>query len=258
MDLGQRDQLFVVAGATSGFGKATAKTLLKEGAKVIIVVRGAEKAEIMREKYPNQVEVVLGDITLSSTISQIVTLVGERKLAGLFVNAGGPPAKKFHETTLEDWNNAFQSLVRWKVELTQALLPNFEAQNYGRIVFVESSSVKQPISTLVLSTSLRLAVVGFVKTLSQDLLPKGITLNIMAPGYHKTPAVERLFVKQAEAEQITIDQAMENFESKLSIGRMGNPDDFGSLAAWLLSEKSGYISGQTISVDGGVIQATMG
>lgn len=258
MDLGQKDQLFVVAGATSGFGKATAKTLLKEGAKVIIVARGAEKAEIMREKYPNQVELVLGDITLSSTIKQIVAQVGQRKLAGLFVNAGGPPAKKFHETTLEDWDNAYQSLVRWKVELTQALLPNFEAQNYGRIVFVESSSVKQPISTLVLSTSLRLAVVGFVKTLSQDLLPKGITLNIMAPGYHKTPAVERLFVKQAEAEQITIDQAMENFEDKLSIGRMGNPDDFGSLAAWLLSAKSGYISGQTISVDGGVIQFTMG
>ena len=258
MDLNQKDKLFVVTGATSGFGKATAKTLLKEGAKVIIVARGEEKVKSFKAEFPDQIETVVGDITQEETITRVVTAVDERPLAGLFVNAGGPPAKTFHETEIEDWDNAYASLVRWKVQLTKALLPNFEAQNYGRIVFVESSSVKQPIPNLVLSTSLRLAVVGFVKTLSQDVLAKDITMNIMGPGYHKTPAVERLFVKKAEEQNVPLETVMGEFESNMKIGRMGNPDDFGSLAAWLLSEKSGYISGQTISVDGGVIQFTMG
>ncbi len=258
MDLNQKDKLFVVTGATSGFGEATAKTLLNEGAKVIIVARGEEKINKFIELYPDQLEAVVGDITQEETIGRLVEKVGDRKLAGLLVNAGGPPTKTFHETTIEDWDAAYASLVRWKVQLTQALLPNFEEQNYGRIVYIESSSVKQPIPNLVLSTSLRLAVVGFVKTLSQDLLHKGITLNIMGPGFHKTKAVERLFTAKAEATGTLVETVMDEFEANMKIGRMGNPDDFGSLATWLLSEKSGYISGQTISVDGGVIQFTMG
>ena len=258
MNLGIEHKLFLVTGATSGFGLATARALLADGARVIAVARNAERAASLEADYVGQVEFLQGDITQLETIDRVVRQVNGRPLAGMLVNAGGPPAKTFTETTIDDWDAAYASLVRWKVALTQALLPNFEAQSYGRMVFIESSSVKQPISNLVLSTSLRLAVVGFVKTLSQDLLPKGITANLMAPGYHRTPAVERLFVKKAEAAGISIAEAMNQFEAGMKIGHMGNPDDFGSLAAWLLSPKSAYVSGQTLSVDGGVIQFTMG
>ena len=258
MDLHQKDKLFVVCGATSGFGLATAEALLAEGARVIAVARGAEKLTALAARFPEQIEPLTGDITDSQTIAAVVEAVAGRPLAGLLVNAGGPPAKKFEETTLDDWDAAYRSLVRWKVELTQALLPNFKAQRYGRVVFVESSAVKQPISHLALSTSLRLAVVGFVKVLSQDLLPEGVTLNVMAPGYHRTPAVERLFVRAAQEKGTSVDEEMALFESQMRIGRMGRTEDFGALAAWLLSEKSGYVTGQTIGVDGGVIQYTMG
>jgi 3-oxoacyl-[acyl-carrier protein] reductase len=102
------------------------------------------------------------------------------------------------ETNLDDWDTAYNSLLRWKVELIKALLPTFQNQNYGRIVFIESMSVKQPVANLVLSNSLRLAVVGFVKTLSQEVSKDGITVNILAPGFHDTPAAQRLFVKRSE------------------------------------------------------------
>ncbi|MEN9445333.1 MAG: hypothetical protein RIS47_2224 [Bacteroidota bacterium] len=258
MNLNQQHKLFVVTGATSGFGLATAQALLAEGALVIAVARGQEKLQALAAQYPDQVETLSGDITLETTIAQLLTQIAERPIAGLFVNAGGPPAKTFQQTQLADWDAAYTQILRWKVALTQALLPNFQAQQYGRIVYIESSSVKQPIPNLVLSTSLRLAVVGFVKTLSQDLLSQGITLNIIAPGYHRTPALDRLFVQNAQQNNSTVPAEIEKFESTLKIGKLGNPDNLGSLAAWLLSEKSAYISGQTISVDGGVIQFTMG
>lgn len=139
----------------------------------------------------------------------MIDKIGNRKLSGAFVNAGGPPAMKTLETTLDDWDNAYHQLLRWKVELTQALVPLMIKENYGRMVFLESSSVKQPIDNLVLSTSLRLSVVGFVKTLSQEIAESGVTLNIVGPGYHETPAIKRLLEKKAEQEDITALQAKE-------------------------------------------------
>ncbi len=144
------------------------------------------------------------------------------------------------------------------MEFTKTFLPVFEKQKYGRFVFIESSSVKQPVKDLVLSNSLRLAVVGFVKTLSQEVAHKGITLNILGPGFHNTPAAERLFVKRAQVDNISVEEAKAKYESEILVGRMGDVNDFGTLAAWLLSPVSAYITGQTISVDGGMIKGVMG
>ncbi|MGQ1908681.1 SDR family oxidoreductase [Marinifilum sp. RC60d5] len=160
---------------------------------------------------------------------------------------------KTMETTLIDWDNAYHQLLRWKVELTQALIPIMLKENYGRFVFLESSSVKQPIDNLVLSTLLRLSVVGFVKTLSQEIAKSGVNLNIIGPGYHETPAINRLLDKKAEQENISSKEAKSKITSSIRMKKMGNPEDLGQLAAWLLSRASAYISGQTISVDGGQI-----
>ncbi len=253
MDLHIKNQLFVVCGATSGFGNAVLKNLVGDGAKVIAIARGQEQLDKLVQAHPNSIEALCGDITQSETIQLLLDTIGSRKLSGAFVNAGGPPAMKTLETNLEDWDNAYHQLLRWKVELTQALVPLMMKEKYGRMVFLESSSVKQPIDNLVLSTSLRLSVVGFIKTLSQEIAESGVTLNIVGPGYHETPAINRLLDKKAEQENITSQEAKDKIASGIRMKRMGNPEDLGQLAAWLLSPSSAYISGQTISVDGGQI-----
>ena len=251
MNLGIYKQLFLVGGATSGFGKAVAQQLVTEGAQLIAVARTTETLEALRQIAPRQIEIVAGDLSEPATLDRIMDQIGTRQLAGALINGGGPPANPALEATLEQWDQAYQSFLRWKVDLTKRLIPNMIKQEYGRLVYIESVSVKQPIANLVLSNSIRMAVVGFVKTLSSEVVQHGITLNIVGPGYHNTPAVDRIFNKRAEQTGLTPQAVRANFESALKIGRMGEPADLGSLALWLLSPMSRYVTGQTIVVDGG-------
>jgi 3-oxoacyl-[acyl-carrier protein] reductase len=258
MNLEISNQLFIVGGATSGFGKAVAEALLAEGANIIAVARTEEKLHVLQTTHPYKVEILAGDLTQSGTIKKLNTLIGGRQIHGALINAGGPPAMTVMETKLEDWDNAYKNVMRWKIELTQSLVPAMINYKYGRLLFVESASVKQPMENLVLSNSMRLAVVGFVKTLSQEIAHEGITLNVLAPGYHATAAMERLFKKKTEQTNMSIDDAMLQYVSQTRVGFLGAAEDFASLAVWLLSPHSRYLTGQTISVDGGVIKGTMG
>ena len=159
---------------------------------------------------------------------------------------------------MEDWDDAYKSILRWKVAITQTLVPKMKQHGYGRFVYIESSSVKQPLENLVLSNSLRLAVVGFVKTLSQEIAKSGITLNVMAPGSHDTPAIERLYIKKAAQTGLSAAETRKQGIQQIPVGALGKPEDFASLAVWLLSPASGYITGQTISVDGGMVKSIFG
>ncbi len=257
MNLNLKDGLFVVTGSTSGFGKAIAEQLVIEGAHVIINARGEDKLEALHKKYPEHTDILPGDITSDAVISELMGMVHGKKLHGIVINAGGPPAKTFINTEITDWDNAYEKLLRWKVKLTQELLEKFLDQKYGRILYIESAAVKQPIENLILSNSLRMAVVGFVKTLSQEVAHQGITLNILAPGYHATPAMERLFANKSLLLGISPAEARKEFEKETKVGHLGDPEDFASLAVWLLSGHSRFITGQTISVDGGLIKASM-
>jgi len=257
MDLNLKGALFVVTGSTSGFGKAIAEQLINEGAHVIINARGEEKLEALHQKYPDKTTILAGDITTDAVISDLIRKVHGKKLHGIVINAGGPPAKSFINTEITDWDNAYEKLLRWKVKLTQELLEKFQEQEYGRILFIESAAVKQPIENLILSNSLRMAVVGFAKTLSQEVAHQGITCNILAPGYHATPAMERLFANKSLLLGISSDEAKKEFEKETKVGHLGDPEDFGSLAVWLLSPHSRFITGQTISVDGGLVRGSL-
>ncbi len=257
MNLNLKNKLFIIPGATSGFGRAILIQLLEEGAYVIGIARTKEKLDELQAQYPGCLQAVYGDISEDSTQQKVFDLLDGRELSGVLVNAGGPPAKSFLETTPEDWDEAYNKLLRWKVAFVQKLLPVFQKQKYGRFVFIESSSVKQPVENLVLSTSLRLAVVGMVKTLSEEHAHEGITFNVMAPSYHETPAVKRLFQKKSENLGISLEEAKREVERNIRIGKMGNPEDFASLALWLFSEKAGFVTGQVYALDGGVIKSTL-
>jgi 3-oxoacyl-[acyl-carrier protein] reductase len=258
MDLQLSKKLFLVGGATAGFGNAVATALIHEGATVIAVARNNDNLAQFRAQYPDQVEAINGDITQPETLTAIEKQIGNRPLSGLLINAGGPPAKKALETELSDWDEAWRSLVRWKIDLVLRLLPKLRNEQYGRIVFVESVSVKQPVENLVLSNSLRMAIVGFAKSLSQEIGKEGITVNVMAPGYHDTHAVKRVLQKKSEVAGLPYDAIRSNLEKNIPVGRMGQPHEFASLALWLLSPLSGYVTGQTISVDGGVMAGSFG
>ena len=257
MDLQIKNQLFIVGGATSGFGKAIAEALLKEGANIIAVARGEEKLKVLQSTAPKQIEIIAGDISNSSVIAQLVTVVGNRQLYGMVINAGGPPAKTVLETTLDDWDNAYKNILRWKVEITQAFAPKMMEQHYGRILYIESSSVKQPLENLVLSNSLRVAVVGMVKTLSQEIAKSGVTLNILGPGSHNTPAIDRIYKKKSEQTGLPFDEVKQNAITQIPVGALGEADDFASLALWLLSPMSRYVTGETITVDGGMVKSML-
>ncbi|MBX9734696.1 MAG: SDR family NAD(P)-dependent oxidoreductase, partial [Chitinophagaceae bacterium] len=199
MNLQLNNQLFIVGGATSGFGKAITQQLLAEGARVIAIARTASSLTELYAGNP-MVHFVVADLGVdtNTAIDACKKYIGAQQLHGIVINAGGPPAKTVLETTLSDWDHAYQLLLRWKVAFTQAFIPQMIAAGYGRIVFIESYTVKQPAENLVLSNSLRAAVVGMVKTLSQEVAKTGVTLNIMGPGSHNTPAINRIYKNKAE------------------------------------------------------------
>ena len=251
-------QIFIVGGATSGFGKAIAEALIAEGAHVIAIARGEEKLLLLKATAPSQVETLAGDLSKPEVLQSLIALVNNRQIHGILVNAGGPPAKTVMETTLEDWDNAYQTLLRWKVALTQAFVPAMMQHGYGRILFVESMTVKQPLENLVLSNSLRVAVVGMVKTLSQEIAKSGVTLNIIGPGSHNTPAIDRIYKKKSEQTGISFEEVRAAAFQQSPEGALGEAADFASLAIWILSPLSRFITGQTITVDGGAVKGIMG
>ena len=257
MDLGIKGQAFIVTGASSGLGKAVAERLLEEGAEVLVIARRKELLEQLETRFPGQLEAMTSDVRDPDLDKKLAGYLSKKQVKGVFVNAGGPPAKSIAETMISDWDEAYRLLIRWKIMLVSSLLPYFEERSYGRILFSESSSVKQPVENLVLSNSFRMAVVGFSKTICQEYARKGITSNVIGPGHHDTEAVKRLFVKKSEQAGISVDQARIQSVSQIPVRKMGEAFDFATLAAWLLSPLAGFVTGQVFFIEGGTIKSSL-
>lgn len=258
MDLEICNQQFIVGGATSGLGKAVALQLLSEGAHVIALARSLEALEELASNFNGQVTIFPIDVTLPESVPALLAFLEGQTIHGVLINAGGPPAKTVMETTLQDWDAAYYQLLRWKIALAQGLLPSMQHNNYGRLLFVESAAVKQPIENLVLSNAMRLAVVGFVKSLSSEMVGYGITANVLAPGSHNTPAINRLYHKKSEQTGQPFEEVKKAAIHQMPTGALGEASDFAGIAGWLLSPASRFITGQTISIDGGTIKGVMG
>ncbi len=254
MDLQIKDQYFLVGGAGSGFGRAVALSLAAEGARVLAVSRTAEKLESLKAAFPTLIDILAADLSLDETHQRIAGYFKDKTLSGMFINAGGPPAGGFHEISMQQWDEGWRSIVRWKIALTYRLLPMMQAHHYGRILFLESISVKQPVANLILSNALRPAIMGFAKTLSQEVASQGITVNLMAPGSHETAAMDRIFKKKSELEGISFEQARNDSVKEIPVGKMGSADDLASWSTWLLSPHARHVTGQTLSHSGGQVK----
>lgn len=258
MDLQVTDHRFIVCGASSGFGRAIAKQLLIEGANVVVVARRGEKLRETFGHFSDQTEIIEGSLIYSDTLDKIEQAAGNGGFHGIVFNAGGPPTGTPLQTDIKDWDAAWQLVMRWKIDLALRLAPLLVEKEYGRMLFVESKSVKQPLPALTLSNAFRAGVVGFAKTLSAEVAPGGVTVNVLAPGAHDTPAIERVIKNNSGREGISYSEAREQMEASIPVRRMGKAEEIASLAAWLLSPHSGYVTGQTISHDGGAIAGLFG
>lgn len=198
------------------------------------------------------------DLTDASSVSSLGEFLNEQGIDGCVLNAGGPPTGRAEDLTIEDWDEAYNSTLRWKIQLTAAILPGLKQRSQGRLLFVESVSIKQPINNLVLSNAMRAAVAGYVKTLTRELGAGHLTANILAPGYHATPRITTVLQKSADQLGTNLEEVEAQFTAETSLNRLGEPDDFGAMAAFLLSPLGGYITGQTITVDGGLVRHITG
>jgi len=258
MNLELDQQRFLITGASSGLGRAIARQLLREGARIVVVAR---RGELMRDAFSawsDQTTLIEGSVLHTETLDAIEKDARRNGLHGALINAGEPPTGTPLETTMDDWDAAWQLVLRWKIDLTLRLAPMLVEKGYGRIVYLESRTVKQPIPVLSLSNAMRAGVVGFAKSLATEIAPKGVTVNVIAPGSHDTPAIERLIEKNRGHSGKSYDETRAAMEAGIPVGRMGKAEELATLAAWLFSPHAAFVTGQTISHDGGAIDGLFG
>ena len=249
MDLGLEGRVALVMGASRGLGRAIAAALAGEGARVAIVSRSQEKLEEAATEIGETATPFVAD---ASDLDRLAALPGEvaaslGPVEILAANTGGPPFGGALDHELGDWETAYRSLVLAPWVLAGAVVPGMRERGWGRIVNVGSSSTREPIPGLNLSNSHRMAAVGFLKTLSREVAAAGITVNTVATGRFAT---ERL----ADASG-SLEGAEETARNEVPAARLGRPEEYGDLVAFLCSERAAYITGTVIPLDGGLLRS---
>jgi 3-oxoacyl-[acyl-carrier protein] reductase len=263
MDMGLRGTVAFVAAASQGLGEAIALGLAREGASVAICARRQEAIEAVAERVRRETGATIlpvrADVTDKAEIEEAIALTVER-LGGLDIlvtNAGGPPAGEFSMHDDAAWQKAFELNLLSTVRMVRLALPHLQKSGRGRIINMTSTSVKQPVEGLVLSNSIRSAVIGLAKTLSVELAPHGITVNNIAPGRFDTDRVRQLDAGRARTLGISEEEARELAIRQIPLGRYGLPEEMAHLAVFLASDKAAYITGTTIQIDGGMVKGSL-
>jgi len=255
MDLGLSGRVALVMGASRGLGRAVAAALAREGARVAVASRSPERIEEAAAKITGQSAEGPAPVPFTadtSDLARMEALPGEVASALgpveiLVANSGGPPLGGAHEHDLEQWQEAYRSLVLAPRILSEAVLPGMRERRWGRILNVGSSSTVEPIAGLNLSNAHRMAAVGFFKTLASEVAGDGITVNTVATGRFAT---DRL----ADASG-SLDAAEEAARAQVPAGRLGRPEEYGDLVAFLCSERAAYVTGTVIPIDGGLLRS---
>ena len=251
MDLDLKDRTFLVTAASRGLGFSVAKSLVSEGAQVIICGRNEESLKKATSSLGDLAEYYVADVSKKEDIQSMVKKISTNivVLDGLFVNAGGPPPGTFSTLTDDDWKKAFDLTLMSAVWLTRETRLLLKMSDSASILYSTSISVKQPIDNLLLSNAIRPAVIGMMRTLATELAPDYIRVNAICPGYIQTERVDELLAAS--------DTAEANITARIPLSRIGKPEEFGPVAAFLMSPVSSYIHGSLLLVDGGLYQGMM-
>jgi 3-oxoacyl-[acyl-carrier protein] reductase len=257
MDLGLHGRVAIVAAASKGLGRAAAEELAREGAEVAICARTAPDlqaaAERIRSVGGREVFWQAVDVGDASAVTQFVAAVEARfgRVDICITNTGGPPSKLFMATTQDDWRTWIDQLLMSTVYFARETLPKMQKNKWGRFLTITSYSVKQPVEGLLLSNSLRAGVTGLVKTLANEFGADGITVNNVCPGYTRTDRLDDLAGMMAERSGATPEEVFAGWKKLIPAGRLGRPEEFAAVVAFLVSERASYVNGVSLTVDGG-------
>lgn len=260
MDLGIRNRVALVAASSRGLGKAIAAAFCREGAKVVICARDEarllEAREAIARETGGEVRAFRADVTDDTDVKELVRFAASEfgSVDILVGNAGGPPSGLADDFRPDDYRKALELNLLSTIRLCYEVIPLMKKSHWGRIVALTSVSAKQPIDSLILSNTARAGVLGFVKSLSNQLAGFGITANCLCPGYTRTERVEGLAKAFAEKGLGTPQDYYSRLEKAIPLGRLGKPEEVAAAAVFLASEAAAYITGIALQVDGGFIR----
>jgi 3-oxoacyl-[acyl-carrier protein] reductase len=260
MDLGLKDRVAIVAASSTGLGKAAALGLAREGAKLALCARTVqtldETAAEIRAETGVEVFARATDVTSAAEVHAFVAAAHERfgRIDICVANSGGPPSKSFAETSIEDWRRSADLNLMSTVHLAKETLPLMEARKWGRFIVVTSVSVKQPIDGLILSNSIRAGVSGLVKSLANEYGPYNILVNNVCPGFTGTARLLELSSALAAKQGVTPQEIEARWASQAPLRRIGQPEEFSNVVVFLASERSSFVTGTSIAVDGGIVK----
>lgn len=258
MDLGLKGRGVIVAASSQGIGRATAEAFAREGAQVAMCARSEktllQAAEEIRRDSGAEVLAEALDVTENSSVQRFVETVAKRfgRIDVCVCNAGGPPAKNFLSISPDEWRKTVDLNFMSVVHLAKAVIPYMQRHRWGRIVTITSVTVKQPVAELIMSNAVRAAVVGLVKSLSNEFGKDGILVNNVAPGYTATERLQELAGVRALAAGTSQEQIYSGWTAEIPLRRLGDPKDIADVIIWLASERAAYVTGQTILADGGI------
>ena len=260
MDLGLKGRVAIVAAASTGLGRAVARELSKEGAKVAICARTAQTlektAKEIRHETGGEVLQKAVDVRSEAEVGSFVAAVEAQfgKVDICVTNSGGPPSKLFAETRTEEWRSAVDLLLLSTVYFARETLPRMQKNGWGRFITITSTTVKQPVDGLLLSNSVRSAVTGLAKTLASEYARYGITVNNVCPGYTGTDRLNELSEAIAARNKTSVEEVVEGWKKEIPARRIGTPEEFAAVVTFLASERASYVNGTSIAIDGGIVR----